>query len=118
MEAAPRTVRHEAHLTPEQKKRIEQAARFEGLSLTDFMVKAADEAAIRSIEWHTSWALEERDRDIFVQAFFNPPQPLRTRRLRPGGAGRAPGKATVPLGTLAVFLMRVTDFNPSLIGPS
>ena len=76
MAAVQHVERLEARLLPEQKKRIEQAARFEGLSLTDFMVKAADEAAIRSIEWHTSWALEERDRDIFVQAFFNPPQPI------------------------------------------
>jgi uncharacterized protein (DUF1778 family) len=76
MAAVPRVVRHEAHLTPEQKKRIEQAAGFEGLSLTDFMVKYADEAAIRSIEWHTGWAMEERDRDQFVQTLLNPPQPI------------------------------------------
>ncbi|MGA3370405.1 MAG: DUF1778 domain-containing protein [Terracidiphilus sp.] len=89
MEAAPRTVRHEAHLTPEQKKRIEQAARFEGLSLTEFMVKYADETAIRSIEWHTAWAMEERDRDRFVQTFLNPPQPIADEGLPSSAAGRA-----------------------------
>jgi uncharacterized protein (DUF1778 family) len=63
-------------LLPDQKKRIELAARYEGLSVVDFMVKYADEAATRTIQWHTSWALEARDRDIFVKALFNSPEPI------------------------------------------
>jgi uncharacterized protein (DUF1778 family) len=75
MALALRTERTEARLLPEQKKRIERAARLKGLSLSDFIVQYADEAAIRTIRSHTSWTLEDRDRDVFVQALLNPPQP-------------------------------------------
>ena len=75
MALALRTERTEARLLPEQRARIERAASLKGLSLSDFMVQHADEAAIRTIQSHTSWTLEERDRDIFVQALLNPPMP-------------------------------------------
>jgi uncharacterized protein (DUF1778 family) len=39
------------------------------------MVQHADEAAIRTIEAHTSWTLENRDRDVFVEALLHPPEP-------------------------------------------
>jgi uncharacterized protein (DUF1778 family) len=75
MALALRTERTEARLLPEQKERIERAARLKGLSLSDFIVQHADEAAIRTIQLHTSWTLENRDRDLFVQALLNPPEP-------------------------------------------
>ncbi|HYW83051.1 MAG TPA: DUF1778 domain-containing protein [Spirochaetia bacterium] len=75
MALALRTERTEARLLPEQKKRIEQAASLKGLSLSDFIVQQADEAAIRTIQLHTSWTLEQRDRDLLVQALLNPPEP-------------------------------------------
>ena len=75
MALALRTERTEARLLPEQKERIERAASLKGLSLSDFMVQHADEAAIRTIQLHTSWTLEDRDRDVFVQALLNPPAP-------------------------------------------
>jgi uncharacterized protein (DUF1778 family) len=75
MALALRTERTEARLLPEQKKRIERAARLKGLSLSDFIVQNADEAAIRTIQQHTIWTLEDRDRDFFVQALLNPPEP-------------------------------------------
>jgi uncharacterized protein (DUF1778 family) len=75
MALALRTERTEARLLPEQKKRIEQAAHIKGLSLSDFMVQHADEAAVRTIQQHTSWILSDRDRDIFIQALLNPPEP-------------------------------------------
>ncbi len=70
-----RTERTEARLLPEQKKRIETAARLKGLSLSDFIVQHADEAAIRTIQMHTSWTLDNRDRDAFVRALLSPPLP-------------------------------------------
>lgn len=76
MKHAPHNKRFEARLTPEQRKRMQKAAGYEGLSLVDFMVKYADEAAIRAIQWHTSWALEQRDRDVFVKNLFSPPEPI------------------------------------------
>jgi uncharacterized protein (DUF1778 family) len=73
MAVALRTERTEARLLPEQKKRIERAASLKGLSLSDFIVQNADEAAIRTIQMHTSWELQ--DRDMFVQALLDPPRP-------------------------------------------
>jgi len=73
MALALRTERTEARLLPEQKKRIERAARLKGLSLSDFIVQHADEAAIKTIQMHASWTLEDRDRDVFVHALLNPP---------------------------------------------
>jgi uncharacterized protein (DUF1778 family) len=75
MALALRTERTEARLYPEQKERIERAARLKGLSLSDFIVQHADEAAIKTIQEHTSWTLEDRDRAVFVQALLNPPAP-------------------------------------------
>ncbi|HEV2276332.1 MAG TPA: DUF1778 domain-containing protein [Acidobacteriaceae bacterium] len=70
-----RTERMEARLLPEQKMRIERAANLKGLSSSDFMVQHADEAAIRTIQQHTSWTLENEDRDFFVQTLIHPPAP-------------------------------------------
>ena len=75
MALALRTERTEARLLPEQKKRIERAARLKGLSLSDFIVQHADEAARKTIQEHTSWMLGDRDRDAFVRALLNPPRP-------------------------------------------
>ena len=70
-----RTERAEARLLPEQKKRIERAASIKGLSLSDFIVQHADEAAIKTIQSHASWILEERDLEVFVHSLLNPPAP-------------------------------------------
>jgi uncharacterized protein (DUF1778 family) len=75
MALALRTERTEARLLPEQKKRIERAASLKGLSLSDFIVQHADEAAIKIIQLHTTWTLADRDRDVFVDALLNPPEP-------------------------------------------
>ena len=75
MPVAPRTQRTEARLLPDQKKRIERAANLKGLSLSDFMVQNADEAAIRTIQQHESWTLEAKERDTFVEALLNPAEP-------------------------------------------
>jgi len=75
MALALRTERTEARLLPEQKRRIERAASLKGLSLSDFIVQYADEAAIKTIQMHTSWILGDRDRDLFVQSLLNPPEP-------------------------------------------
>jgi uncharacterized protein (DUF1778 family) len=75
MPTALRTQRTEARLLPDQKKRIERAACIKGVSLSDFIVQNADEAAIRTIQQHESWALEARDRDFFVAALLRPAQP-------------------------------------------
>jgi uncharacterized protein (DUF1778 family) len=75
MALAYRTKRTEARLLPDQKKRIERAARIKGLSLSDFIVQNADEAAIRTIEEHERWTLNSRDRDLFLRALLRPAEP-------------------------------------------
>ena len=75
MTVALRTKRTEARLLPDQKKRIERAASIKGVSLSDFIVQNADEAAIRTIQQHESWTLETKDRDAFLKALLAPAQP-------------------------------------------
>jgi uncharacterized protein (DUF1778 family) len=75
MAVASRTQRTEARLLPEQKKRIEHAASIKGMSVSDFIVQNADEAATRTIQEHEAWVLSDRDRDLFVNALLNPPEP-------------------------------------------
>jgi len=70
---ALRTVRTETRLRPDQKARIERAASLKGVSVSDFMVQHAEEAAIRTIEQHETWTLSERDREVFFEALLNPP---------------------------------------------
>lgn len=75
MAQALRTERTEARLLPEQKRRIERAAGLKGMSVSDFIVQHADEAAIRTIEQHTAITLSARDTRTFVEALLNPPEP-------------------------------------------
>lgn len=75
MAVALRTERTEARLLPDQKERIEQAASIKGLSVSDFIVQHADEAAIKTIESHNSWVLSRRDMEFFVETLLNPPEP-------------------------------------------
>jgi uncharacterized protein (DUF1778 family) len=72
---AQRTERAEARLRPDQKARIERAAQLKGLSVSDFMVQHAEEAAIRTIEQYETWTVTERDREAFIAALLNPPEP-------------------------------------------
>jgi uncharacterized protein (DUF1778 family) len=72
---ARKVARVEARLNPEQKRRIEHAARLKGTSISDFMVLSADDAAARTIQEHEVWVLTGRDREVFVRALLNPPAP-------------------------------------------
>lgn len=80
VETTLRTERTEARLRPEQKARIERAATLKGLSVSDFMVQNADEAAIRTIQEYETWTLNATDRNLFVEALLSPPAP--NARLR------------------------------------
>jgi uncharacterized protein (DUF1778 family) len=72
---ARKVARIEARLNPEQKRRIEYAARLKSTSLSDFMVLSADDAAARAIHEHEVWVLTGRDREVFVRALLKPPAP-------------------------------------------
>ncbi len=75
-----RSTRLEARLLPEQRRRIERAASHKGLSVSDFVVQAADEAAAKTIEQHETWVLKERDWVAFIEAIEHPWEP--NQRLR------------------------------------
>ena len=75
MSIALRTKRTEARLLPDQKRRIERAASIKGVSLSDFIVQNADEAAIRTIQQHESWTLEMKDREAFLKVLLAPAPP-------------------------------------------
>jgi len=69
--------RLETRLTPQQKKRIERAARIKGTSLSDFVVLSADDAALRVIREQETLSLNERASEVFIDALLNPPAPGR-----------------------------------------
>ena len=70
-----KTERTEARLRPEQKARIERAAHYRGMSVSDFLVQAADEAAIKTIELNETWILNAEASRRFIEACLNPPEP-------------------------------------------
>src|SRR5438445_230877 len=70
-----KTVRAEARLQPDQKARIERAAHYKGLSFSDFLVQAADEAAVKTIEQNEMWILSAKASRQFIEACLNPPEP-------------------------------------------
>jgi len=67
--------RIEARIRPDQKRRIERAASIRGTSVSDFIVRHADEAARRTIEEHEVWTLNEAQSIAFVEACLNPGKP-------------------------------------------
>ena len=77
MERKSKKERLEARLTPEQKKYIEHAARIKGTSVSDFVVSSAQETAVRTIREYEVLTLNEQAREVFANAFLNPPAPGR-----------------------------------------
>jgi len=69
--------RLEARLTTEQKEHIELAARIKGISVSDFVVLNADDAAVRAIREQEVLTLTEQARETFANALLNPPFPGR-----------------------------------------
>lgn len=67
--------RLEARLTQEQKELLLEAAQMSGFSLTEFVVASALEAAKRMIQEQAVLKLSKQDREVFVNALLNPPEP-------------------------------------------
>lgn len=67
--------RLEARTTLQVKTLIQQAARLEGRSISDFVVDHAQEAALGVIERHKNISLSVSDSVRFVEALMNPPSP-------------------------------------------
>lgn len=62
-------------LKPAAKRRIEQAAAFEGKTVSSFIVSSALATAERTIREHETLVLSRRDAEIFLDAIVNPPPP-------------------------------------------
>lgn len=67
--------RLEARISREQKELFQRAAQIQGRTLTDFVISSVQEAALRAIQEHEMMILSVRDREVFVEALLNPPNP-------------------------------------------
>lgn len=72
---SPKTARLEARITEEQKELFSKAATLLGRSLSDFVVTCVHETATRTIREHEVMTLSAREREVFVSALLNPPEP-------------------------------------------
>lgn len=61
--------------SPEAKALIERAASMMGATVSSFMLQNAYEAATRLIAQQEQLTLSDRDRDAFLKALENPPEP-------------------------------------------
>ena len=75
MEKEITTARLEARLPADIHALLKRAAEVQGRSLTDFVVTAAREAAIRAIEEVEILRLSAADQRIIAEAILNPPEP-------------------------------------------
>ena len=64
--------RVEARLSAEQKALIERAARLCGCSVSEYVVRSAQDAAERDIRDHEVITLSTRASQLFVDALLNP----------------------------------------------
>lgn len=72
--------RLEARIPREQKMLFQHAAELRGVTLTDFVIDALQEAAIKTVEVHTVIRLAVEEQKTFLDALLNPPQPNQALR--------------------------------------
>lgn len=75
-----RTTRIEARIAPDALAIVKRAAELQGRSLSDFVVAAAQDAAIRTIEETGIIRLSVDDQRLFAEAIINPPAPNEAMR--------------------------------------
>jgi uncharacterized protein (DUF1778 family) len=72
----PEKARFDAKIPRAQKEFFEYAASIGGYrTLTDFIINAVQEKANVIVREHDTIIASERDREIFFEAFTNPPEP-------------------------------------------
>jgi uncharacterized protein (DUF1778 family) len=69
------TARIEARIDPELKAKFQTAADIENITLCEFLVKSAREAADSTIANHNVLKLSAEDSKAFVEAILNPKEP-------------------------------------------
>ena len=67
--------RLEARISTEEKELLKRAADLQGCSLTEFVVRSAQEAARKAVKEHQMMSLTARDTEAFVEALLKPPAP-------------------------------------------
>jgi uncharacterized protein (DUF1778 family) len=72
---AIRSARIEARISPEMLTVVKRAAEIQGRSVSDFVVAAAQEAALRTIEETAIIRLSVEDQRLMMDAVLNPPDP-------------------------------------------
>jgi uncharacterized protein (DUF1778 family) len=70
-----KNARLEVQIAEEEKELLLAAAQIAGCSLTDFVVSSAIEIARRTVQDYEVMRLSPRDREVFVAALLNPPDP-------------------------------------------
>jgi uncharacterized protein (DUF1778 family) len=75
MDKATPTARLEARLPAEVHALLKRAAEIEGRTMTDFVVTAAREAAVRTIEESEIVRLSVEDQRLIAEGILNPPPP-------------------------------------------
>lgn len=70
-----RVERLEARITPEVKRLIQEAAEIEGRTMSEFLIASAQAAAKKVIDEYQTMKLTARDRDVFVAALLDSPEP-------------------------------------------
>ena len=67
--------RFEARISLDKKSILKSAAELCGRTLTDFVMNAAYEAAMRALQERQQLHLSAKDQDVFIHALLNPPAP-------------------------------------------
>ena len=67
--------RLEARISAEEKELLKRAADLQGCSLTEFVVRSAQEAAKKTVKEHQMMSLTASDTEVFVKALLKPPVP-------------------------------------------
>ncbi len=75
-----KTARMEQRTRPHVKRAIQEAAALMGVDETAFVTGAAYERALAAIQAHERTVLAGEDRDVFLAALDNPPEPTRALR--------------------------------------
>ena len=73
--ASTESARINLRTSPEAKALIERAAAIMGSTVSSFMLQNAYEAARRLVAEQEVITLSDRDRDAFLEALENPPEP-------------------------------------------
>lgn len=69
------TARLEARISTDLHAMLKRAAELQGRTMTDFVVAAVQDAALRTIEQAEVIRLSLADQKCFVQALLSPPKP-------------------------------------------